>query len=184
MIEQTKSTKLNTSHRPPSFAHQGSLAQVGPCEELENLLREILRRILIFLLQFLSTHSLQKILRKTTKSYTFFLNSGGSLSKDIVAGSKLKRIGTDLRIQDYIHFKVQKQTLKRLPLALSQLGWKCWCKVVWTCLLLRKSWSASEAEIERVRVMLQSKTEPLAANDLYFELKIWAVRWRNPIFKL
>ena len=46
-IEQTKSTKLNKSHRPPSRAHQGSFAQVGPCEELENLLREILRMILI-----------------------------------------------------------------------------------------------------------------------------------------
>ena len=47
MIEQTKLTKLNKSHRPPSRAHQGSFAQVLPCEELENLLREILRMILI-----------------------------------------------------------------------------------------------------------------------------------------
>ena len=80
----------------------------------------------MFLLQSLTDLcSLQQSIQKTTKSYTFFLNSGGSVSKDIVAGSKVKIIGTDLRIQDYIHFKVQKQTLKRLPLALSQLGWKC-----------------------------------------------------------
>ena len=94
MIEQTKSTKLNTSHRPPSCAHQGSLAQVGPCEELENLLREIL----IFLLQFLFTHSLQKIIRKTKISCTFFLNSGGSVTNDIVAGERVQGIGNDLRI--------------------------------------------------------------------------------------
>ena len=98
MIEQTKSTKLNTSHRPPSFAHQGSLAQVGPCEELENLLREILRRILIFLLQFLSTHSFQKMTRKIMISDTFFLNSGGSVTNDIVAGERVQGIGDDLRV--------------------------------------------------------------------------------------
>ena len=45
------------------------------------------------------------------------------------------------------------------------------------CELLRKSWSASEAKIERARVKLQSETEPLAANDLYFELRIWAYTW-------
>ena len=41
------------------------MAQVGPCEELENLLREM---------------------------------SGGSVSKDIVVGYNVQRIGTDLRI--------------------------------------------------------------------------------------
>ena len=106
----------------------------------------------------------------------------------------------DLRIEENICFKVQKQETKCLPLSLGQLGWRIWGKLVWTCRLLRKSWSASEAKIERV--MLQSKTEPLSANNLYFELKIWAgeefseprqiafsldhltpVRWRNPNFK-
>ena len=102
MIEQTKLTKLNKSHRPPSFAHQGSLAQVGPCEELENLLGEILRMILIedivVAIPYRPICSLQQIIQKTTQSYTFFLNSGGSFSKDIVVGYNVQRIGTDLRI--------------------------------------------------------------------------------------
>ena len=82
----------------------------------------------------------------------------------------------DLRIEENICFKVQKQESKCLPLSLGQLGRRSWGKLVWTC-RLRKSWSASEAKIERVRVILQSETEPLAANDLYCELRIWAYTW-------
>ena len=78
----------------------------------------------------------------------------------------------DLRTEENICLKAQspkteEQLFASVPRStgLELLRYSC---AVWTC-RLRKSWNASEAKIEQARVILQSETEPLAANNLYFK---------------